>query len=199
MSLNKYIDVFLSAEKEIFRVKAIKDQDIAKNLTYKFWKDKVVLKGDPIILIGQNVNYYNGASHFWNKAKANTGLEFEDEGIPTKIDKVNKKEQEVDFFKDLCEAKQEISDEKMEFYTFSNMLELGAEKMIGGYAKKVHQSQGPFLIKFKQTPKNPVTDKEHRIYLKVDGEHYYIVQPREIKVYLNENYPKGSVKFLVNN
>jgi len=153
MSLNKYIDVFLSDEKEVFRVKEEKDIAITKNLTYKYCKEKVVLKGDPMILIGQNVNYYNGSSHFWNKAKSNLGLEFEDEGIPTKIDKKNKKEEEINYFKDLCEKNQEINDEKMEFYTYGGMMGLGAEKIIGGYAKKIHQSRGPFMIKVQANDK----------------------------------------------
>jgi len=92
---------------------------------------------------------------------------------------------------------QEIDDGKLEFYTFSNLFELGCEKVIGGgYAKKIHQSTGPFLLKFKPIIANSVADKEQRIYLKVDGEHYHIVNPRELKISLHSNYPKGTIKFL---
>jgi len=198
MSLNSYIDSFYSEEKEVFRGKEEKDQ-VSKSLKYNYFKEKVVLKGDPLILIGQNVNYYNGSSNFWSNAGTRLGLEFDDEGTPTKIEKKSKLTEEALHFKELCaNNKQEFNDGKMEFYTLSGVFGLGLEKVLGGYAKKVHQSSGPFVIHFRKVAANVVADKEHRIYAKIDGEHYHIVRPREMKISLHNNYPKGSVKFLVN-
>jgi len=104
-------------------------------LYLKLTKDEeVVLKGDPVSLICQNINFYmGGTKDIWRKSSS-IGLESNDKFM---ID-VNKV--------------QDYNDQKLEFFTYSSGIKIGFEKIITGQADKIHQGTGPFIIKFKPTP-----------------------------------------------
>ena len=82
MSLNKYIDVFIDEDREIFRNK---EENHDNNINYAIYRDRVVLKDKPNVLIGQNISNNFFGKNLWEKAQTNIGLEFYEEGKPTKI------------------------------------------------------------------------------------------------------------------
>jgi hypothetical protein len=55
------------------------------------------------------------------------------------------------FFDDLINSEQRLDDQQLEFFTYKNGFLLICDKLFGkGLADKIHQSKGPFIIKFKK-------------------------------------------------
>ncbi len=149
-----------------------------------------ILKGEPITLICQNINYYiEGVNNIWNSS--NNKLAFD----VIESDK-NKKENYLNKVKKMIKAKQKIDDKKLEFFTYDNGFESGIDKIIGGMANKLYHGCGPVLIKFKDI--TPLNDKKDRIYLNVDGDYYNIVKPISLKIQLDKSICNGQIPFLVN-
>jgi hypothetical protein len=101
--------------------------------------EEVALKGEPVSIICQNINYYMGGTRdIWRKSIS--------VGIEGKTDVVQHHRST------LKNATQSFNDQKLEFFTYSNGFKLGFEKIMTGQADKIHQGTGPFIIKFKPTP-----------------------------------------------
>lgn len=109
--------------------------------------EQVVLKGNPICLIGQNLNFYMGNSDKLWKTNEKVGLELHKPGEELKDDDLRiKEEKEKEKFKHLLQNnEQNISDSKLEFLTYQN-------GFCGVSCEKIYQGTGPCLIKFKDTP-----------------------------------------------
>lgn len=109
--------------------------------------EEVVLKGDPICLIGQNLNFYLGKSEKLWKKNEKVGLEIHNPGKNIKeIDLKIKEERENEKFKHLIQnTDQNMNDSKLEFLTYQS-------GFCGINCAKIYQGTGPVLIKFKETP-----------------------------------------------
>lgn len=88
MPLNKYIDVLIADEREIF-INKEERTEVNKKSKYKLLNERVVLKNQPNTLICQNTGQYYYGNDLWEKARNNIGLEFEEEGLPSKEDSKN--------------------------------------------------------------------------------------------------------------
>ena len=77
-------------------------------------------------------------------------------------------------------------DGKLEFLTFEGV-DLAQEMLSSGKAKKLHQGSGPFELAFKP-------EVHSRVYMQIDGEYFYAIKPKGVKVKLLNT----SQKVLVN-
>jgi len=152
--------------------------------------EQVVLKGEPICLIGQNVNFYLGkADNLW-KTNDKIGLALHNPNVDEKnIELQVKEEKEKEKFEHLIQNEQNLNDSKLEFLTYQN-------GFCGINCEKIYQGTGPVVIKFKDTPEKNEHDKHSRVYLNIDGNYYHIVKPLEMRVRLNTKYPQRKLKFL---
>lgn len=115
-------------------------------LIYFILDREVVLKGDPVCIVGQNINCYAGGSKdIWLKSGKRIGLEVRDENF-------NLDKQRSMSLNDITSKNQCFNDKKLECITYSHCLKLGLEKIVPGLADKVYHGPGPILIKFKETP-----------------------------------------------
>lgn len=114
--------------------------------------ENVVLKGNPVSLICQNINYYIGSKEDIWKKSSNLGIELESKGPLSKEELKEKEEIEKKEFKEVIEGEQSINDGKLEFLTFQSGVSFDIEGTISGLAEKVYHGRGPVLINFKQTP-----------------------------------------------
>lgn len=154
----------------------------------------VVLKGDPVNLVCQNINYYmGGTADIWLKSTNSLGVEIVHS-------KNTKEDQEIEWKKTIekigVEKQQSFNDQKLEFFTYDNGLTVGMEKVVTGLADKVYSGAGPILIKFKDTPSYTENDRTNRIYLNVDGEFFHIVKPISLRIRLNTKIMNGQIPFL---
>lgn len=112
--------------------------------------DNIVLKGDPVSLICQNIPFYMaGARDIWRKSGSNLGLEIMDGNVDRHKDVVLERSKLKD---SLISAVQKYNDQKLEFFTYSSGMKLGFEKISGGLADKIYHGSGPMIITFKDTP-----------------------------------------------
>lgn len=114
--------------------------------------ENVVLKGNPVTLICQNINYYVGSKEDIWKKSTTLGIELQSKGPLTKDELKEKEELEKKEFKDLMEGEQSINDGKLEFFTFQSGMSYDMEGILSGLADKVYHGRGPIHIKFKDTP-----------------------------------------------
>ena len=84
------------------------------------------------------------------------------------------------------------SDAVLEIVSFDSTIGIATERILGGMAKKVVQSSGPFRFNFIKYP----YDKDHHTFLQIDGEFIKIVQPKSIII---RKSILGRVKVLKNN
>jgi diacylglycerol kinase (ATP) len=112
---------------------------------------EVVLRGDPVAIICQNINnYMGGVSNIWNNSKK-LGVELFNSQTKSdvKVDEKTKKEEEKKIFEELIKAEQNFGDGKLEFFGFDSGFSFGLEKIFSGFANKIYQGPGPIFIKFK--------------------------------------------------
>ena len=114
--------------------------------------ESVVLKGNPVTLICQNINYYTSSKEDMWKKSSNLGIELQSKGALTKEDRKEKEELEKKEFHEIIEGEQSINDGKLEFLTFQSGASFDLEGIISGLAEKVYHGRGPVLINFKKTP-----------------------------------------------
>jgi len=132
--------------KQILRIKEIV-RKLCLNQLNNLDKE-IFIKGDPVNIICQNINFYmGGTKDIWKKSGNNVGLKVVD-GITKKLSKV---ETET-LGNKLTFSEQNYNDQKLEFFTYSSGFKLGFEKIFTGRADKVYHGPGPILIKFKDTP-----------------------------------------------
>ena len=112
-----------------------------------FYLDKeVVLKGDPVSIVAQNINFYmGGVKDIWSKSGKSLGVHVV-EG--NKISHVETNTLSLM----LQNAKQSYNDQKLEFFSYATPLKVGFEKIFTGQADKIYHGKGPIYLQFKETP-----------------------------------------------
>ncbi len=142
---------------------------------------EAVLKGNPVNIICQNINYYMGGT----------------EGIWKKSGKVS-----VEGDKEKMETfdKQAFNDKKIEFFSFDKGIEIGLEKIqnLLGCAKKVYQGNGPFCLEFKKNPNEEDKKAMENVFFNVDGEFFHLVYPKRIMVRMNSDICQGQINIITN-
>ena len=153
----------------------------------------IIMKGEPASIICQNINMYMaGVVDIWKESKERTNLEV--------INTEHQKEYKYKL-KQMSSGEQRLDDHQLEFFTYSNGLVTGMERMIRGLADKLYHGRGPIVMKFKQMNNNinSDNDKYHRIYLNVDGEYFQLVKPVQMRIQLARELCNGSIPFLKRN
>jgi diacylglycerol kinase (ATP) len=74
---------------------------------------------------------------------------------------------------------QKANDGVLEWLTFS-AYGLAVERGVQGNGKRLHQGKGPFVIKLR-SPK-----KQKKVYFQIDGEHFYMKNPKQIRISLSK-------------
>ena len=150
----------------------------------------VILKGNPVVIVCQNINFYmGGTEHIWGNTNQ-IGIQ------PCGLKKKEKKLYEQNFSANF--KPQSSNDRKIEFVTYSHGMDMGLEKVSQGNAKKIHQGSGPFLFTFKKKLSQAQKKKLNKVYINIDGEFYHLVQPKQIIISLNDKICNGQIKFLKN-
>ena len=150
----------------------------------------IVLKGNPVNIICQNIDFYmGGTQNIWDKS-SNIGLEKEDS---TKKELKDYKKEVLEHFK-----KQAFDDKKIEFFTYEHGIELGLERVARGIAKRVYQGAGPVYLEFKKNPDDTEKLALEKVYLNCDGEFYHLINPTHISVRLNTKICDGQINILKN-
>ena len=150
----------------------------------------VILKGNPVNIICQNIDFYmGGTQNIWDKS-SNIGITQEE---MTRKEYKGYKKEVLEHFQ-----KQALDDKIIEFFTYEHGIELGLEKVARGMAKKVYQGCGPVFLKFKKNPDENEKIALESVYLNCDGEFYHLKNPNEISVRLNTNLCDGQINILKN-
>ena len=168
-----------SQRKLIFKTKNSEDLD-----------SDIVLKGNPVNIICQNIDFYmGGTQNIWDKS-SHIGITQEDAT----------KNQYKEYRKGVLESfqKQAFDDKKIEFFTYEHGIELGLERVARGMAKRVYQGAGPVFLEFKKNPNNTEKIALSKVYLNCDGEFYHLQNPTQISVKLNTNICDGQINILKN-
>lgn len=150
----------------------------------------IVLKGNPVSIIFQNIFYYMGGSqNIWGKSSH----------IGTTQEEISKsqyeqyKKQVFDNFK-----KQQFDDKKLEIFTYNYAIQFGFEKVVRGLANRVYQGKGPFFLEFIKNPNEGEKAYLENIFLNVDGEYYHVKFPIQISIRLNTDICSGQINILRN-
>ena len=170
-------DMITSEKRFIFKTKSDGQKDI-------------MLKGNPVSLICQNIDFYMGGTrNIWDKT-SHIGIQQEE---LTKEGYREYKRQVLDNWK-----KQAFDDKKIEFFTFEHGIEIGLEKVARGQARRVYQGYGPVFLEFKKEPDATERIALTKVYVNCDGEFYHLQNPTEISVRLNTNICDGQINILRN-
>ena len=170
-------DIITNEKKIIFKTKSSGQKDI-------------LLKGNPVTLICQNIDFYMGGTrNIWGKT-SHIGIQQEE---LTKDEYREYKRQVIDNWKN-----QAFDDKKIEFFTFEHGIEIGLEKVARGLAKRVYQGTGPVVLEFKKEPNETERIALTKVYVNCDGEFYHLQNPKEICVRLNTNICDGQINILRN-
>jgi len=192
----------MESKKSIDNISKSKSANPKINVNAKLSEEynEIVLKGDPVTLICQNINHYmGGVSDIWKKSGDQLGIELYNANMnPETINLKEKDLKEKEMFQDLIRAEQHFGDGKIEFFSFDSGIHLGFEKLFSGFANKVYQGTGPILLKFKDYGSygSESDERENRVYLNIDGEYFNVVKARELRVRSNKKFLDGKVKFL---
>ena len=171
------LDDMIKEKRIIFKTKVENQKDI-------------VLKGNPVSLICQNIDFYMGGTrNIWDKT-SHLGIQQEE---LTKDQYREYKQKVLDNWK-----KQAYDDKQIEFFTFENGIEIGLEKVARGLAKRVYQGPGPVFLEFKKQPDANERLALTKVYVNCDGEFYHLQNPTEICVRLNTNICDGQINILRN-
>ena len=150
----------------------------------------IVLKGNPVNIICQNIDFYmGGTQNIWDKS-SHIGITQEE--ITKKQYKEYRKEVLENF------KKQAFDDKKIEFFTYEHGIEMGLERVNRGMAKRVYQGSGPVYLEFKKNPDETEKIALSKVYVNCDGEFYHLENPTEISVRLNTNICEGQINILKN-
>ena len=161
----------------IFKTKTNNQQDI-------------VIKGNPVCIICQNIDFYMGGTrNIWDKT-SHLGIQQEE---ATKEAYREYKRQVYENYQ-----KQAFDDKQIEFFTFERGIEIGLERFARGLAKRVYQGPGPVFLEFKKDPDDNEKIALTKVYVNCDGEFYHLENPTEISVRLNENLCQGQINILRN-
>ena len=151
----------------------------------------IILKGNPVVLVGQNINFYmGGTEHIWGSTNQ-VGVQ------PCGLKRGEKKQFELDLLQKLNKD-QSSNDRKIEFITYNHGMDMGLDRVSRGNARKIHQGSGPFVFTFKNILSKAQKKKLNKVYINIDGEFYHLVQPKQIVISLNDKICNGQIKFLKN-
>ena len=152
--------------------------------------NKTILKGNPRVIIFQNIHFYMGGTpHIWEKSKQ---IGKQVCGMKRSNKKIYEKNIENAFIE------QTSNDKKIEALLFDHGMQMGFEKVFRGRAKKLEQDSGPFLFTFKKKFSNRQKNRLNNVYLNIDGEFYHLNQPKQILLSLNNEICNGQIKFFKN-
>ena len=151
----------------------------------------IILKGNPVVIVCQNINFYmGGTEHIWGNTNQ-IGIQ------ACGLKRAEKKQFELDLLQKL--NKDQLSDDrKIEFITYNHGMDMGLDRVARGNAKKIHQGSGPFVFTFKKILSKAQKKKLNKVYINIDGEFYHLVQPKQIMISLNDKVCNGQIKFLKN-
>ena len=159
-----------------------KNRFFTNNILYEInnSSSNIILNGDPISIVCQNINYYLGGSKdIWKNSGSNIGL--------THLD--NNSEEEKNFLYEKANSEQRFDDKKLEFFTYESEVALGLENIFSGHANKIYHGNGPVRIVFRKGVKD-------KVYLNIDGEYLRIYNPEYIKIKLDDRICNGQISFL---
>ena len=149
-----------------------------------------ILKGNPVVIVCQNINYYmGGTEHIWGSTNQ---IGIQPCGLKRKEKKLFELELSNKFTNQLS------NDRKIEFITYNHGMDMGLDRVARGNAKKIHQGKGPFVFTFKKILSKAQKKKLNKVYINIDGEFYHLVQPKQIVISLNDKICNGQIKFLKN-
>ena len=150
----------------------------------------IILKGNPVSIICQNIFYYmGGTKNIWTNS-SNLGI------TPENSTKNQFKQYKKDIFDNFQE--QSYNDKKIEILVYESAIEEGLEKLKKGMGKRIYQGAGPFYFKFRNVLENMDKKNIGNIYLNLDGEYYHLENVIEISVGINNNICDGQLNFLKN-
>lgn len=150
----------------------------------------IILKGNPVNIICQNIDFYmGGTQNIWDKS-SHIGIKQEE---ATKSEYKEYKKEVLKHFQ-----KQAFDDKKIEFFTYEHGIELGLERVARGMAKRVYQGTGPVHLEFKKNPDAKQKIALNKVYLNCDGEFYHLQNPTYVSVRLNTNICDGQINILKN-
>ena len=152
--------------------------------------NKTILKGNPDVIVFQNIHFYMGGTpHVWGKSKQ----------IGKQVCGQKRKNKKIYENKIINEFNEQIeNDKKIEILLFGHGMEMGLERVFRGRAKKIEQDSGPFLFTFKKNFSKRQENKLNNVYLNIDGEFYHLNQPKQILLSLNNKMCNGQLKFFKN-
>ena len=159
-----------------------KNRFFTNNILYEInnSSSNIILNGDPISIVCQNINYYLGGSKdIWKNSGSNIGL--------THLE--NNSEEEKNFLYEKANSEQRFDDKKLEFFTYESEVALGLENICSGHANKIYHGNGPVRIVFRKGVKD-------KVYLNIDGEYLRIYNPEYIKIKLDDRICNGQISFL---
>ena len=122
------------------------------------------MKGDPVAIVCQNINYFiGGPADIWRNSEDKFGLEVFEPGLDTTDKKavevlfflLIKKKNEIDkqkFREIFKNSEQKFNDQKLEFFTYTSTWKLGCLKVASSDAEKIYHGGTPIIINFKETP-----------------------------------------------
>lgn len=152
--------------------------------------NKTILKGNPQVIICQNIHcYMGGTPYIWGKSKQ---IGKQVCGLKRSNKKIYEKNIENAFLE------QTSNDKKIETLLFDHGMQMGFEKVFRGRAKKLEQDSGPYLFTFKKKFSNRQENRLNNVYLNIDGEFYHLNQPKQILLSLNNDICNGQIKFFKN-
>lgn len=183
--LNNSIDILeQSKKKAIFGV--IDENDILdKQLK------EVILKDNPVDMICQNIDFYMGGTrNIWSNS-SHIAIKI----IDLEGDDYKKYKNEI---LNQYNSEQKYDDKIIEFFTYGSGLKLAMERYRSGFAQKLYQGKGPFILKFKSEPNDEEIEYLNKIYLNVDGEFFHVKQPESLIIRLNTKICNGQINILKN-
>ena len=150
----------------------------------------IILKGNPVVIVGQNIDYYmGGTENIWGNTEQ---IGIQHCGLKRKEKKIFENKIANSF------NKQSSNDKKIEFITYNHGMDMGLDRVTGGNANKIYQGFGPFSFTFKKILSKAQKKKLNKVYINIDGEFYHLVQPKQILISLNNEMCNGQIKFLKN-
>ena len=150
----------------------------------------IILKGNPISIICQNIFYYmGGTKNIWTNS-SNLGI------TPENATKNEFNQYKKDIFDNF--QVQSYNDKKLEILVYESAIEEGLEKITKGMGKRIYQGTGPFYFKFRNNTFNTENNEIGNIYLNLDGEYYHLENVIEISVRINTNICDGQLNFVKN-
>ena len=150
----------------------------------------IILKGNPVSIVCQNIFYYmGGVKNIWANS-SNLGI------APEETTKSQFKEYKKDIFDSFQE--QSYNDKKLEILVYENSVEEALENIKRGMGNRIYQGSGPFYFKFKNNVNNLEQKGIGNVYLNLDGEFYHLENPLEISIKINNNICNGQLNFLQN-